>query len=157
MKWFQRKQKKVVMTDPMTGLHNRNYFHYTYGELSQLKNTAYQTMAVFDLDHFKAANDLINGDNVIRDVARLAKEIIGNKGELMRWGGDEFMAMISMPPEEALHAMKKFAEEVNMKTPVTVSVGLVEIRPEDTTKTNYYRAVQRCYLVKEMGGNGVKL
>jgi len=38
-----------------------------------------------------------------------------------------------------------------------VSVGLVEIRPEDTTKTNYYRAVQRCYLVKEMGGNGVKL
>ena len=145
------------MTDPMTGLHNRNYFHYTYGELSQLKNTGYRTMAVFDLDHFKAANDLVNGDNVIRDVVRLAKEIIGNKGELMRWGGDEFMAMLSMSPEEAQHAMKKFAEEVNMKTPVTVSVGLVEIRPEDTTKTNYYRAVQRCYLVKEMGGNGVKL
>ena len=156
MKLFQRKPK-ISMTDPLTGLHNRNYFHYTYGELSQLKDTAYRTMAVFDLDHFKAANDLVNGDNVIRDIVRLAKEAIGEKGELMRWGGDEFMAMLSMTPDEALHAMKHFTEEVNQKTPITVSVGLVEIRTEDTTKTNYYRAVQRCYLVKEMGGNGVKL
>ncbi len=156
MKLFQRKPK-ISMTDPLTGLHNRNYFHYTYGELSQLKDTAYRTMAVFDLDHFKAANDLVNGDNVIRDIVRLAKEAIGEKGELMRWGGDEFMAMLSMTPDEALHAMKRFTEEVNQKTPITVSVGLVEIRTEDTTKTNYYRAVQRCYLVKEMGGNGVKL
>lgn len=156
MKLFQRKPK-ISMTDPLTGLHNRNYFHYTYGELSQLKDTAYRTMAVFDLDHFKAANDLVNGDNVIRDIVRLAKEAIGEKGELMRWGGDEFMAMLSMTPDEALHAMKRFTEEVNQKTPITVSVGLIEIRTEDTTKTNYYRAVQRCYLVKEMGGNGVKL
>ena len=156
MKLFQRKPK-ISMTDPLTGLHNRNYFHYTYGELSQLNDTAYRTMAVFDLDHFKAANDLVNGDNVIRDIVRLAKEVIGEKGELMRWGGDEFMAMLSMFPDEALHAMKRFVEEVNQKTPITVSVGLVEIRAEDTTKTNYYRAVQRCYLVKEMGGNGVKL
>ena len=156
MKLFQHKPK-IVLTDPLTGLHNRNYFHYNYGELSQLKDTVYRTMAVFDLDHFKAANDLVNGDSVIRDVVRLAKDAIGDKGELMRWGGDEFMAMLSMTPEETLHAMKRFAEEVNQKTPITVSVGLVEIRTEDTTKTNYYRAVQRCYLVKEMGGNGVKL
>jgi hypothetical protein len=39
---------------------------------------------------------------------------------------------------------------------MTVSVGLTQISIFDTVRKNYYRAVQYCYLVKEMGGNGVK-
>ena len=154
---FFKRKKQPKMTDSLTGLHNRDYFHYTFGELSQIESTEFKTMAVFDIDHFKAANDLIDGDKALLDVVHLAQEAIAGQGDLMRWGGDEFMVMVKMPPKEALQAFKQFVRNVEEQTPVTVSVGLVAIRTEDTIKTNYYRAVQRCYLVKEMGGNGVKL
>ena len=145
------------LTNKLTGLKNRDYFHYTYGELGAVKSKDHKVMAVFDIDHFKAANDLINGDKAILKIVSIMKEEIGEKGELMRWGGDEFLAVLKMSPEESLEAMRRFVERVKDSTAVTVSVGLVRIRHEDTFKTNYYRAVQKCYLVKEMGGNDVKL
>jgi diguanylate cyclase (GGDEF)-like protein len=143
------------MRDALTGLKNRNYFHHNYGELGPVKSPNHNAMAVFDIDHFKAANDLIDGDQAIRDIVAIMLEILGEDGELMRWGGDEFLAILSVDIDEAVKRMKRFTERVSNETKVTVSVGLVKIRHEDTFKTNYYRAVQRCYLVKEMGGNDV--
>ena len=157
MSLFKKNQKTQTdkMTDPLTGLKNRNYFHHNYGELGPVKSPDHKAMAVFDIDHFKAANDLIDGDQAIRDIVGIMSEIIDGRGELMRWGGDEFLAILCMDMEESIALMKKFTERVKKETKVTVSVGIVKIRHEDTFKTNYYRAVQRCYLVKEMGGNDV--
>ena len=154
---FKKSDKKTAdnMRDPLTGLKNRNYFHYTYGELAPVKDAAHKTMAAFDIDHFKAANDLIDGDKALKDIVSIMKDIIGQNDELMRWGGDEFLVVLCSDIEESHALMKRFVERVNKETRVTVSVGLVKIRHEDTFKTNYYRAVQKCYLVKEMGGNEV--
>lgn len=150
-----QKQQTVNMYDPLTGLKNRNYFHHNYGELGPVKSPDHITMAVFDIDHFKAANDLIDGDRAIKDIVSIMNEIIGERGEFMRWGGDEFLVILAMDMDESISCMKEFVRRVKNETKVTVSVGLVKIRHEDTFKTNYYRAVQRCYLVKEMGGNDV--
>ncbi len=157
MNLFHKNQKNGTdaMTDALTGLHNRNYFHHNYGELGPVKSPDHKTMAIFDIDHFKAANELIDGDQAIRDIVKIMQEVLDGQGELMRWGGDEFLAILYIDPEEGIKRMKKFTERVRNETRVTVSVGLVKIRHEDTFKTNYYRAVQRCYLVKEMGGNDV--
>jgi len=143
--------------DALTGLKNRDYFHRTYGELGPVKSTEHKVMAVFDIDHFKAANDIIDGDKVLKDIVAVCLEGLDGKGELMRWGGDEFVAVLNAEPEESLEIMRGFTERVKKETPVTVSVGLVKIKHEDNFKRNYYRAVQKCYLVKEMGGNDVKL
>ena len=156
---FGKKKKSTfdLETDALTGLRNRNYFHRTYGELGPVKSPEQQVMAVFDIDHFKAANDLIDGDAAILDIVRILKEELSDKGEALRWGGDEFLTILTAAPEESLALMQRFTGRVKAETPVTVSVGMVRIRHEDTFKTNYYRAVQKCYLVKEMGGNDVKL
>lgn len=152
-----RPEKKPAERDALTGLKNRNYFHNTYGELGPVKSEDQKVMAVFDIDHFKAANDLIDGDKAILDIVRIMREEVGDKGECMRWGGDEFLLVLNAPPDESLKIMRRFNERVAAETPVTISIGVVKIRHEDTFKTNYYRAVEKCYLVKEMGGNDVKL
>ncbi len=145
------------MIDRLTGLKNRTFFHKTFGELGTFDDDRYKTMAVFDIDHFKAANDLIDGDKAVRDVVRIALEEIGEFGELMRWGGDEFLAVLYFEPDEAVTRMRNLVRRIENETYVTISIGVVRIKPEDIFKVNYYRAVQNCYIVKEMGGNGVKL
>jgi diguanylate cyclase (GGDEF)-like protein len=152
----QETQPQVdTMHDSLTGLKNRNYFHHNYGELGPVKSKEHLVMVVFDIDHFKAANELIDGDMAIQDIVRIMCEVINGQGDLMRWGGDEFVAILTTDLEESAAKMKEFVRRVKAETKVTVSVGIVRIRHEDTFKTNYYRAVQRCYLVKEMGGNDV--
>ena len=153
----KKKEPKNTTTDRLTGLKNRDYFHQNFGELGVFKEDQYLTMVVFDVDHFKAANEIIDGDRALKDIVRFCQEEIQDRGLLMRWGGDEFLAILEYTPEETLKRFKEFIHKVEEHTAVTVSAGIVEIRHADTIKTNYYRAVQKCYLVKEMGGNGVKL
>ena len=75
---------------------------------------------------------------------------------MLRCGGDEFLMLLELPMESAFKLCRQFCREVEGDGLVTVSVGLVEVRLSDTIKKNYYRAAQCCYIVKEMGGNGVK-
>jgi predicted signal transduction protein with EAL and GGDEF domain len=51
--------------DKLTGLPNRNYFKDIYGERGVLNTTIYKSMAVFDIDYFKEANDTMNGDEIL--------------------------------------------------------------------------------------------
>ena len=61
-----------------------------------------------------------------------------------------------MDADEAEKRFTEFCAEVRGALDVTVSVGLVEIDLAESIKTNYHRAVQPCYAVKEAGGNGVR-
>ena len=74
---------------------------------------------------------------------------------MFRYSGDEFVLFIEMEISEAEERFKNFCKEANEKLNVTVSVGIVEVDLSVSIKTNYYRAVQACYSVKEAGGNNV--
>ncbi len=142
--------------DELTGLPNRNYFKKVYGERGIFNTTRYQALAVFDIDFFKEANDRLDGDAVLVDVTSTAGEIMGEDAEIFRWGGDEFTVLMRTSLEESYRLCRTFCDTVAQHGLVTVSVGVVKVRLSDTIKKNYYRAAQGCYLVKEMGGNGVK-
>ena len=143
-------------TDFLTGLPNRNFFKETYGERGVFNTTRYQCMAVFDIDFFKEANDSMNGDGILLSVVDCAKDELSGRGLLLRWGGDEFLVLMELSIESAYAVCREFCRKVENTTSVTVSVGLVKVRLQDTVKQNYYRAARCCYQVKEMGGNGVK-
>ena len=147
---------QVSVTDPLTGLYNRNYFKEIYGERGIFNTTRYKSIAVFDIDFFKEANDRLDGDAVLKYVTSCAKSIFGEQDELFRWGGVEFTVLMVQPLQDAYDLCRRFVTEVENNRQVTVSVGVTEVRLSDTIKKNYYRAAQGCYLVKEMGGNGVK-
>ena len=142
--------------DSLTGLYNRNYFKEVYGEHGILNTTRYKSIAVFDIDFFKEVNDTMNGDAILKSVADYARKIFGEQNEIFRWGGDEFAVLMSQPIGAAYDVCRKFCVAIAQVGRVTVSVGVTEIRLADSVKKNYYRAAQNCYLVKEMGGNGVK-
>ena len=60
---------------------------------------------------------------------------------------------------EALERYDKVVEwckKIEEDGRVTISLGVTEIRLAESIKKNYHRACQACYIVKEMGGNGVK-
>ena len=142
--------------DLLTGLPNRNYFKETYGERGVFNTTRYRSIAVFDIDFFKEANETVNGDDVLKEVVRTAKELVQEKGVILRWGGDEFAVLLEPDIDDSYALCREFCKNVEAEGKVTVSVGLSEVRLSDTIKKNYYRAAQGCYIVKEMGGNGVR-
>ena len=147
--------KTSSQTDLLTGLPNRNFFKTMYGERGVFNTTRYRTIAVFDIDFFKEANDNTNGDLVLTEVVQEAERLLQGRGMILRWGGDEFLMLLELNMESAYAICRQFCRNVEASTSVTVSVGLVDVRLSDTIKKNYYRAAQNCYQVKEMGGNGV--
>lgn len=147
--------KTALPEDELTGLPNRNYLKESYGELGVFNTTRYKSLAVFDIDHFKIVNDNRNGDTIILEIVSLAKKFINERGIMFRWSGDEFVIFLEMEIKEAQEKFNTFCNEAEKKLDVTVSVGIVSVDLSVSIKTNYYRAVQACYSVKENGGNGV--
>ena len=80
--------------DSLTGLANRTQFSETLAE--HLERTADgDRMALFfvDLDRFKEINDTLgyhNGDNLLKQIATRLLSVIGESGNVARFGGDEF-------------------------------------------------------------------
>ncbi len=147
--------KSTSSEDELTGLPNRNYLKESYGELGVFNTTRYKTLAVFDIDHFKIANDEKDGDKIILSIVELAKEAMNERGIMFRWAGDEFVLFLEMESLEAEIRLQDFCDKVAEKLTVTISVGLVNVDLSVSIKTNYHRAVQACYAIKEHGGNGV--
>lgn len=141
--------------DILTGLPNRNYLKEAYGELGVFNTTRYKSLVMFDIDRFKTVNEERDGDKIILGIVDLTKQLVGEEGIIFRWSGDEFVVFLEMDADEAEEKFKKFCIDIKESLDVTVSVGIVEIDLSESIKTNYHRAVQPCYAVKEAGGNGV--
>lgn len=142
--------------DGLTGLFNRNYFKEQFGERGLFNTTAYKCMAVFDIDYFKEATDNMNGDEVLVSVVTKMKALLDNNSLMLRWGGDEFVVLFDLPLENAYKICKTFCKSVASEQKISVSVGITAVNLSDTIKSNYHRAARYCYMVKELGGNGVK-
>lgn len=79
--------------DPVTGVYNRRYFE---DEIRNMQNSA--GVAMIDLDDFKLYNDIYGhdmGDQVLCIVADVTKNCIRKTDKLIRYGGDEFLLILS--------------------------------------------------------------
>ena len=79
--------------DPVTGVYNRRYFE---DEIRNMQNSA--GVAMIDLDDFKLYNDIYGhdmGDQVLCIVADAIKNCIRKTDKLIRYGGDEFLLILS--------------------------------------------------------------
>ena len=142
--------------DALTGLANRNYLATSFGELGIFNTTRYKSLVMFDIDHFKVENETKDGDGIIMGIAELTDKLVGGRGMLFRWSGDEFVVFYELSADEAEKQFRTFCKEVKDSFAVTISVGIVAINLSESIKTNYHRAVELCYEVKIQGGNGVK-
>lgn len=91
--------RKMVITDPLTGVYNYGYFQTRLKEeiqRSERKNYAF-TLVIADLDNFKSVNDRYGhrtGDMILKEMARIMKENVRGIDILCRYGGDEFTLVL---------------------------------------------------------------
>ena len=162
-----KRERLNARTDELTGLSNRRHF-FEVGQ--QLFNVAqrYDTplsVLLFDIDQFKRINDQYGhqlGDEVLKAVARIARERVRDADLLARYGGEEFIVILpNTGSEEAFaaaeHIRQGIAECRDMAgepgLAVTVSVGIAEMRPSETPRQLIERADQALYAAKNAGRN----
>jgi diguanylate cyclase (GGDEF)-like protein len=128
---------RAARTDPLTGIANRRGF-LEQTALSRRAAAGTQPAAVllFDLDHFKSINDQYGhavGDRTLQIFADIAKAHIGMAGTVGRWGGDEFVAVLTNTSREIAAtvaeriqiAMEKAAADIDGRlVGATVSTGM---------------------------------
>ncbi len=90
--------------DPLTGLPNRlALFELAGKDLLEAGETRAALMFV-DIDNFKYVNDTMGhafGDRLIHHAGQRLEEIIGERGGIYRFGGDEFIVLLALSREEA--------------------------------------------------------
>lgn len=89
--------EQLSQHDPLTGLYNRQYFEPGVQQALALcqRQQLPLTLAMMDLDHFKAINDQLGhlfGDQCLKDFAALCQRQFQRKDDLLvRYGGEEFI------------------------------------------------------------------
>ena len=97
---------QAAITDPLTGCHNRRFLEQVMDrELQRHQRFTLPLSLLFiDVNRFKQINDTLGheaGDRVLRYVARFLKRNIREADYVFRWGGDEFLVLISCTGDKA--------------------------------------------------------
>ncbi|MGH2450629.1 MAG: diguanylate cyclase [Candidatus Limnocylindria bacterium] len=111
---FERRARAEAMTDALTGLLNRRYFEERLArEVARARRRgAGLALLMLDLNEFKAFNDSyghVEGDRVLGEVARVVRDIVGRRGIVCRYGGDEFTVLL---PDSSRADAEVVAEEI---------------------------------------------
>ena len=136
----QGKLRRMVITDPLTGCRNRRFFDEIIGrELQRHRRHGIPLSLLFvDIDRIKAVNDQLGheaGDDVLRQVASFLLANIREADYVFRWGGDEFLILLSCNEHEARRRgaalQRDFAnspETASLPAGVGLSIGCAEVR-----------------------------
>ncbi len=162
-------QATLSRTDTLTRLPNRQTYNENLNSAFERFNTSGEVFAVaiMDIDHFKSINDRFGhaaGDKTLQAVARFLHKNIEKNEFVARWGGEEFVLLISNATIEnvsikldELRAQLakmpfKFKQE---KVKITASFGATCITSEDGSDSVFNRADEYLYEAKRNGRNRV--
>ena len=157
---------RLARIDALTGLKNRRGLDEALDEEIQRakrQNTGFGLIWL-DIDHFKAINDELGhqaGDDILCRVALWLKAGVRPYDHPGRWGGDEFVVVLSPCDDDTLCQIAARIREtierdsIRTGTPVTVSVGGYLCQPGDDVDTILRQADQALYRVKQQGRNKV--
>ena len=149
--------EQLATHDRMTGLLNHaSAKEQIVGRMAQKPEGTY-AMVIFDLDHFKSANDTyghIFGDQVLQHTAEKLRQSIRGVDIAARVGGDEFLVFLEYTEElepiieRIFHALTGRFEDFD----ISVSMGVARADLVGTDyETLFHCADQALYMVKRTG------
>ncbi len=153
--------EEVAFYDVLTGLLNRRG---TETFLQQVMADAQRTqdsfsIALMDLDHFKAVNDTYGhlvGDELLAQFAAQLRVSLRAGDVLGRWGGEEFL-LIALHTPASLHPTLAQRLKSSWQHPtVTFSAGLAAFQKGDSLQTLIQRADEALYRAKDKGRNRIE-
>jgi diguanylate cyclase (GGDEF)-like protein len=157
----------LAIRDALTGVYNRRHI---VSEIDRAEGNAGNfTICLLDLDHFKRINDTHGhaaGDLTLQKVAEAIQNEIRKNDCFGRYGGEEFLLLLR---DTELAGSKEFLErirqrietlqisELNQPACVTVSGGIAQYRPGESSAQTINRADEALYAAKAAGRNRIML
>lgn len=142
-------------TDALTGLPNRRTLDYEVEraiEVAEIEDSDL-TVAMLDLDHFKAFNDEHGhqaGDRLLATCARAWRDVLPSEAFLARYGGEEFAVLLpGVGGESATPLLDRL--RAAMPPHRTVSIGYAVRDERETGRAVLRRADAALYEAKERG------
>ncbi len=162
--------KLKSLTDAMTNLNNyRSFEERLKAEINRAnRRNNPLSLIMLDIDNFKNYNDSLGhpaGDQALRQLGRILKEVSRDEDVVNRYGGEEFSIILPDLPKESVHVLAErirkqveqevfFREDVQPGGRLTISLGGATL-PIDA---NDFDQLVRCadealYYSKEHGRN----
>jgi diguanylate cyclase (GGDEF)-like protein len=151
--------------DTLTNAYTRRSGEEALNLLFRLNQMAGKSLTVvfFDLDRFKSINDTYGhdaGDVCLKTMADRIRACLRRSDLLVRWGGEEFIAVLPDTPLEAVPVLLGRLRELGLGerpdgTPLTVSMGVAHSKEAEVLgwEVLVTRADQRMYQSKQNGRN----
>lgn len=173
-KELEESLKSLAITDGLTGLYNQRHF---YSVLSQETSRCqrYQrplSLICVDVDNFKKVNDSLGhleGDSLLRYVAKMVSTSARLNDHSFRYGGDEYMLLLpDADKDKALTVAARLVEQFTDNQPaslidynrgdlpVSLSVGVSEFNPDEKSDMFVKRADFGMYQAKKISGNHIQ-
>ena len=158
---------RLARTDDLTGLHNRRSFNEIFALALSSARRHGQPLSLIsiDLDHFKATNDTFGhsvGDLVLKDFSDLLLHMVREEDVVARWGGEEFIILLSHTACEAATALAERIRHSFEQTPgrtsslaMTASFGVAQLQEGENEADLIKRADNALYRAKHEGRNRV--
>lgn len=161
------KVQELATRDTLTGLVNRRHMQDLLEQEWHRQDRTKEpfTVAMVDLDHFKRVNDQFGhstGDEVLRNFAKTAVEVLRNTDVIARWGGEEFLILfINTTPTQAQPCMQRLSEKLaNLQAStlvpalrITFSAGIAQHHRGRPLEQTLERADSALYSAKSAGRN----
>lgn len=163
LKEIEDQLKKASITDHLTKLYNRVKFTEVLDQRFDAGDFEISVI-MFDIDHFKRINDTYGhlvGDDVLIEISNMVQDMVGQRGIVARWGGEEFIILLfEGHAEESVEVAESIRTAVETNDfdkvgKITCSFGIASLRDGDTKNTFITRADDALYEAKNTGRNKV--
>jgi len=149
--------RRLAITDALTGCHNRRFFdEVERREIERHRRYKSALSVVFiDVNHFKRLNDTLGhdrGDAVLWMIGNLLKGQVRQSDYAIRWGGDEFLLLLSCGVDEAKTkaanlkaAFDQEAATAALPPYIGLSVGVAAVSPDEGLRAAIREADSHMY------------
>lgn len=153
------KLENLSYRDQLTNTYNRYKFNQ-FTETTKYSKSG-MSFIIGDIDFFKKVNDTYghdSGDEVLKYVANTFTKNIDNSNLVVRWGGEEFLIVLTNTNESTAYMIADSLRKMisignNNVTPITMSFGVATF--DSSYKQSIKNADEALYQAKNSGRNRV--